>query len=246
FPWDVADSMQRMGVEDFLRNPEYAYRIWEFYNKRLRDFYVAHADRCLLVSINSLRKNFATFSMLVNEKLGLPTRPAPLQKILEERSFRTIEGQDPLIDLMAAVWPNCTQLLSELDELADISGAGLWQAKPHKTRLSRPDANDKQTIDISVVTPCYEQGTLLVEAVASVERHAPANCELIIVNDGSKQPRTLEILEILKGLGYFIFDQENAGVSASRNKAISLARGRYILPLDDDNRLREGFLNEAI
>lgn len=246
FPWDVADSMQRMGIEVFLRNPEYAYRIWEFYNQRLRDFYVAHADRCLLVSINALGKNFGRFSTLLSEKLGLLTEEAPLEQIFKERSFRTIEGQDPLIDLMAAVWPDCTRLLSELDELADISGNGLWQARPHKTRLSRPDATDKQTIDLSVVTPCYEQGTLLIESVASVERHAPSNCELIIVNDGSQQPRTLEILEILKGLGYFIFDQENAGVSASRNKAISMARGRYILPLDDDNRLREGFLSEAI
>ena len=35
----------------FLRNPEYANRIWAFYNRRLRDFYVKHADRCLLVNL---------------------------------------------------------------------------------------------------------------------------------------------------------------------------------------------------
>ncbi len=246
FPWDVADSMQRMGDEVFLRNPEYAYQIWQFYNERLRDFYVAHADRCLLVSINSLEKNIERFVSLLGEKLGLATRDAALEQIFKERPLKTIDGEDPLISLAAAVWPDCTRLLAELDGLADISSADLWHARPHQTRLSRPDATDKQTPDLSVVTPCHEQGTLLVEAIASVERHAPSNCELIIVNDGSQQPRTLEILEILKGLGYFIFDQKKAGVSAARNKAISLARGRYIFPLDDDNRLREGFLSEAI
>src|SRR5262249_46597933 len=40
FPWDVADSMQRLGADVFLRNPEYGYRIWEFYNRHIRDFYV--------------------------------------------------------------------------------------------------------------------------------------------------------------------------------------------------------------
>ena len=246
FPWDVADSMQRLGFDLFLGNPEYAYRIWTFYNRRLRDFYVQHADRCVLVSTNALQGNLEKFASLIGDKLCLPARESRLEEVFESGLFGTISGQDPLIDLVAAAYPDCTRLLSELDELADLSGAGLWQARPVRSRLSRPDATDEGPIDLSVVTPCYEQGTLLLEAIASVERHAPPRCELIIVNDGSRQPKTLEILDLLKRCGYFVVDQENAGLSAARNKAIGLARGRYILPLDDDNRIREGFLAEAI
>lgn len=247
FPWDVADSMQRLGEPAFLKNPEYAYRIWAFYNRRLRDFYLRHADRCLLVSINALPKNLERFVFLLSDKLGLPTRDsAGLEEVLKAHLFKTIEGQDPLIDLVAAAWPDCPRLLSELDELADISGDGLWQAGPAQSRLSRPDATDDQTVELSVIIPCYEQGPLLLEAIASVERNAPPQCELIIVNDGSRLPRTLEILQLLKDLGYFVIDQENAGPSAARNRAIALARGRYILPLDDDNRIAAGFLDEAI
>jgi len=246
FPWDVADSMQRLEAEVFLRNPEYAYRIWAFYNRRLRDFYEEHSDKCLLVSINALRENVDRFVKLLTDKLGLPTQASGLEEIFKDHLFKTIGGQDPLIDLVAAAHPDCARLLSELDELADISGTGLWQARPVRSRLSRPDATDNGPIDVSVVTPCYEQGTLLLEAIASAERHAPPRCELIIVNDGSRQPLTLEILDLLKHCGYFVIDQENAGLSAARNKAIGLARGRYILPLDDDNRIREGFLTESI
>lgn len=246
FPWDVADSMQRLEAEVFLRNPEYAYRIWTFYNSKLRDFYQEHSDKCLLVSINALKENVDTFSNLLIDKLGLTTKASQLEELFREHMFKTIGGQDPLIDLVAATHPACARLLSELDEMADISGAGLWQARPVRSRLSRPDATDEQMIDVSVVTPCYDQGTLLLEAIASAERHAPPRCELIIVNDGSRQPSTLEILNLLKRWGYFVIDQENAGLTAARNKAISLARGRYILPLDDDNRIREGFLSESI
>ena len=78
------------------------------------------------------------------------------------------------------------------------------------------------------------------------ERTAPPNCELIIVNDGSRQPRTLEILALLKELGYYVHDQPNLGLSGARNAAIARARGRYILPLDDDNRLRPGYISDAV
>src|SRR5262249_9593081 len=57
FPWDVADSMQRLGEPLFLRNPEYAYRIWNFYNRQLLDFFSRNSQRCLLLSINALQEN---------------------------------------------------------------------------------------------------------------------------------------------------------------------------------------------
>ena len=275
FPWDVAESMQWLWIEEFLAEPEYAYRIWNFYNTRLRDFYVKHADRCLLVNIDAVPTNLERFVFLLG-KLGIGSTDIGLTEVVESHKPKSIEGQkswvemavvgnlrsrsteghlksrwihierqDPLIDLSVLAWPDSAKLLSELEGLADISGDGLWQPRPVKSRLSRPDATNGAPVDLSVITPCYDQGALLIDAIASVERHAPPNSELIIINDGSREPRTLEILELLKGAGYFVFDQKNAGLSAARNKGIALARGRYVLPLDDDNRI-SGFLQEAI
>src|SRR5215471_3410258 len=62
FPWDVADSMQRLGAEVFLRNPDYGYRIWELYNRHIREFYSANRARCVLVSANALRANLLGFT----------------------------------------------------------------------------------------------------------------------------------------------------------------------------------------
>jgi hypothetical protein len=246
FPWDVADSMQRLGADVFLRHPDYAHRIWEYYNRRLHDFCATHRDRCVLVSANALPGQLDPFIAALRDRLGVPVdTPGPLD-VCDGELLKTVAGTDPLIDLSAAVWPRCARLLAELDELADISGKALWTARPVRSRLARPDAADGAAIDVSVATPCYEQGTLLVEAIASVERTAPANCELIIVNDGSSQPWTLEILGLLRGLGYYVLDQAHQGLSAARNAAISVARGRYVLPLDDDNRLRAGYLEGAI
>jgi hypothetical protein len=246
FPWDVADSMQRLGAEVFLRNPEYGYRIWAFYNRRIRDFYAKNSDRCLLISSNALRGNYREFSRLIHDKLRTDVASASLDGIDEPDLLRSRVHCDPLIDLVAAVWPGCIELLSELDSLADISSAALWQARPVRSRLARGSVSGEKPIDLSVVTPCYNHGVFLVEAIASVERSAPSNCELIIVNDGSDQPRTLEILETLRRLGYFITDQQNKGLSAARNSGIALARGRYILTLDADNRIRPKFIEDAV
>ena len=245
YPWDVADSLQRMEEEIFLRNPEYAYRIWEFYNHRLREFYIANADRCLLVSANALPANLNKFLSLMGERLGLKPLRTRLEPILHKHALKTIDGEDPLIDLMAAAWPSGVKLLSDLDALADLSSEKLWKARPHKSRLLRPETAKNKKVNLSVVTPSYNQGILLIEAVASVERNAPPNTEYIIVNDGSTDPRTVEILKMLKGFGYFVIDQENAGLTESRNRGIAMAHGRYILPLDDDNRIRD-HLQEAI
>ena len=246
YPWDVADSMQRLGADVFLRNPDYGYRIWQYYNRRIRDFYRKHPDRCLLISSNALPNSSSEFRRLIVEKLGVNVSDAEISDIHEEELLSVTGGCDPLIDLIGLVMPGCIELLRELDNLADISAKERWQARPVSSRLGRPDRpTETGPIDVSIVTPCYNQGVFLVEAIASVERFAPPNCELIIVNDGSCDQQTLEILDTLKRGGYFIVDQQNLGLSAARNAAISMARGRYILPLDDDNRIRANFIEDA-
>jgi len=98
---------------------------------------------------------------------------------------------------------------------------------------------------LSVIIPCYDDGDYLIEAVASVERNAP-DAELIIVDDGSTQPRTLEVLAALREEGHRVIEQPNAGLSAARNRGIAASAGDYFLPLDADNRLLPDFVAEAV
>src|SRR5215813_4067818 len=264
FPWDVADSMQRLGEPLFLRKPEYAYRIWSFYNRHLRDFFIKNSHRCALLSINALPQNQDRFVDLLRKKLNLEIREANLKDIYEHELFTRTqgpEGNDPLIDLVAATSPQCTELLAELDNLADLSGSGLWRARSlrsslgaHASSVLASDAegialrNEREAggflrrvneannlspphqVDLSVIVPCRDDGQFLIEAIASFERVAPKNCELIVVNDGSTDLRTLEILKILRDAGYCVLDQANRGLSGARNAGISQASGRYILP----------------
>ncbi len=242
FPWEVADSIQRMGGGEFLDNPEYAFRIWAFYNRQLLDFHRRHPDRSLLVSANALPRDSGRFVELLGGKLGLEVGDAPLDSVWQRDLFVSFDPGDPLIPLTVATSPECGRLLAELDAAADLPAAGLWNASPLRGERLRPAG----PVDLSVVIPCYDYGQLLVDAIASFERNAPERCELLVVDDGSTQPRTLEVLEILRQGGYPILHQPNAGLAAARNRGIREARGRYILPLDADNRLVPGFLASAI
>jgi glycosyltransferase involved in cell wall biosynthesis len=98
---------------------------------------------------------------------------------------------------------------------------------------------------LSVIIPCHNDGDYLVDAVASVKRNAPA-AELIIVDDGSTQPRTREVLAALSEAGHRVIEQPHAGLSAARNRGIAASVGDYFLPLDADNRLLPGFAAEAV
>jgi len=239
FPWEVADSMQRLGAEVFLRHPDYAYRIWSFYNRHLLDFHRRHRERSLLVSTDALLRRPEALLALLRERLGLDSSRLSVGEILDRELFERLDADDPLVSLAAATHPDCAELLRDLDAAADLPGSDLWRAAP----LRGADAEVPQ---VSVVIPCFDHGEFLVEAVASVERSVPPPYELIVVNDGSRQPRTLEVLDVLRQAGYRIVDQENAGLAAARNRGFELARAPYVLPLDADNRLRPGFVGPAL
>jgi glycosyltransferase involved in cell wall biosynthesis len=100
---------------------------------------------------------------------------------------------------------------------------------------------------VSIVIPCYNHGAMLREALASVEQVRNANLlEVIIVDDGSSEAETREILSELEEAGYCVVAQPNRGLGAARNTGIQLARGEFILPLDSDNRVRDAYLSEAV
>lgn len=250
-PWDVSDSMQRLGSETFLRRPDYAPRIWSFYNRRLLDFYRRHPARCVLVSLHAVLEQPEAFTQLVIGKLGLELEATPLEAVYEGQRLTNLPVGDPLPRLFAATYPETLQRLRSLETEADLSTDPRWAdtdaaggpLRPYRFTPS-PEAAEPP---VAVVIPCRDHGHLIIEAIASVERSVPEPYELIIVDDGSRDPGTVEIMDRLEEAGYRIEHQEPSGVCAARNRGFALARAPYIIPLDADNRLRPGpFLAAAI
>src|SRR2546430_9677702 len=96
---------------------------------------------------------------------------------------------------------------------------------------------------VSIVIPCYNQGTMLREALASVEQVRNENLlEVIVVDDGSSKVETRAILSQVQEAGYCVVPQPNRSLGAARNAGIRRAKGEFILPLSSDNRLRDAYL----
>ena len=99
---------------------------------------------------------------------------------------------------------------------------------------------------VSVVIPCYNHGAYLQETLASVAAQTLDDHEIIIVNDGSTDPDTLNFLNHLDNSKTRVITTANRGVSAARNRAIGEALGDYILPLDADDKIAPDYLEKAV
>ena len=97
---------------------------------------------------------------------------------------------------------------------------------------------------VSVVIPLFNQGHILLGAIDSVRASGYPHIEIVVVDDGSTDPQTIEIFDQLVGVTKV--RQSNAGLSAARNAGIAAAAGRYVVPLDSDDLLSEGFLAPAV
>lgn len=99
---------------------------------------------------------------------------------------------------------------------------------------------------ISVIIPCYNQGKFLEEAVKSVINQKYNNYEIIIINDGSTENETIEILKQARWDKTKIVNTKNQGLSKTRNYGYKLSKGEYIQFLDADDYLLEDKFNKQI
>ncbi|MFM7645825.1 MAG: glycosyltransferase [Sphingomonadales bacterium] len=103
------------------------------------------------------------------------------------------------------------------------------------------------SVQLSVITACYNHGIYLDEMTQSVRSSlAGISYEHIIVDDGSTDSFTKEKLAALSQQGIMIITQTNQGLGAARNTGIKKALGEFILPLDCDNKLCDGFVQKAL
>lgn len=92
------------------------------------------------------------------------------------------------------------------------------------------------SVKVSVVMPVYNTAHFVGEAVESVLNQTFKDFELIIINDGSTD-NSLVIIDDLKlrDSRIVIISQDNAGLSAARNRGIELAQGEFIFFMDSDD-----------
>lgn len=94
---------------------------------------------------------------------------------------------------------------------------------------------------ISVVIPLYNKEQSIASTLQTVLKQTYQDFEIVIVNDGSTDHSVEEVAKVHDNRIRLIH-QNNAGVSAARNRGIEEAKGEYIAFLDADDEWKPEYL----
>lgn len=88
---------------------------------------------------------------------------------------------------------------------------------------------------VSVVMLTYQRAEIVPHAIQSILNQSYKNFELIILNDGSSDNTSDVIKEYTDSRIRYFENSKNMGIAYSRNRTLSLAKGKYIMIMDDDD-----------
>jgi glycosyltransferase involved in cell wall biosynthesis len=83
-------------------------------------------------------------------------------------------------------------------------------------------------IEVSICCAFYNRSEYVKESIESLLSQTHKNFEVIVINDGSTDPETKNILDEFDNNNLKVIHQKNSGFVASIKNAISLAKGKYI------------------
>lgn len=106
----------------------------------------------------------------------------------------------------------------------------------------------KECIEIvSVIIPVYNVlPSYIEESLNSALASTYQNIEIIIVNDGSTNEDTISYLNNYTNPKVKIIHQINMGLAEARNSGIKNSTGKYILPLDADDKIEPSYIEKAV
>jgi glycosyltransferase involved in cell wall biosynthesis len=115
--------------------------------------------------------------------------------------------------------------------------------------LDMPDTDSSQLADenrktgplaISIIIPCFNGSRYISRLVSSLRPTLDSTIEVIFVDDGSTDGSLEQFQRHMPEA--VLIKQQNAGVGATRNRAIAIARGEFLQLLDVDDTIEAGKL----
>lgn len=123
-----------------------------------------------------------------------------------------------------------------------------YKLEPGKKLLNEYKYEKKEP-QISVIMPFYNSKEYIYQTINSVLNQTYPYFELLIIDDGSKDKKSLELLDKIEKLDdrIKVFHKENGGVSLARDFGVekSSKSAKYIFTLDDDDLIDKTYLETA-
>lgn len=109
-----------------------------------------------------------------------------------------------------------------------------------------------RAVQISLIIPVYNVETYIEACMDSIRMQDLSTCEVILVDDGSKDKSVTIIERYLQAhpqLAWQLVHKPNGGLSSARNYGLQFAHGDYVWFIDSDDLLAQeavGWLKTAI
>ncbi len=99
---------------------------------------------------------------------------------------------------------------------------------------------------VSIIVPVYNVASYLSQCLDSLLGQSYKNIEVIAINDGSRDDSWEVMQAYKKDKRFLCLTQMNQGVSATRNRAIGLAKGEYMMFVDADDWLEQDTIEKCV
>ena len=251
-----------------------AYRLLTNYNREQALRYLAQGDRLAIIASLSDNSPFTVIECATNGLPFLASRVGGIPELLSDEWFQHRLLFEPntrdllrclraYLDLPAG---DRAELCQATRRAADVAVHNRAVAESYRELLgsasggrlppvshSQPGADaprsptDEQPL-VTVAIPYYNMDAHLPAALASLAAQTYPNLEVLVINDGSTDPLSLDVFAQQQALyPHFRFlSQENAGIGATRNRGLAEARGEYFLPMDADNVARPHMIERFV
>lgn len=100
---------------------------------------------------------------------------------------------------------------------------------------------------LSIIVPVYAAEKYLYENMMTIIPQLTSECELILIDDGSKDASG-KICDALAEISPYIIviHKQNGGVSSARNAGIKAARGEFLTFVDSDDRVKTDYVRQVL
>lgn len=100
---------------------------------------------------------------------------------------------------------------------------------------------------VSIITPCYNDGKYIEETIHSILSQTYKNWEMIIIDDGSEDNETIDILKKVELIyNIQVIKTNHVGPAEARNIGIKHSCGEFILPVDADDLIDNTYIEKAV
>ena len=132
----------------------------------------------------------------------------------------------------------------------------ITQNEPKQFPFIRPIQTNQSILSInsyspgallSIIIPYYNMGKYIEETIVTIQNSTHKNVEIIIVDDGSNEADSIEVLNKFKEDRQIkIISKKNEGLPVARNTGALEARGKYLAFLDPDDTVESDYYEKAI